>query len=738
MNDFFRTILIMSLSGSILALVLFALRPLLQDRLPKSAQYYLWLVVIVALLVPVSQFAVLSSSQAVPIPTVPTISETVTRFVITQEEAYERVQSIPPIASGNITSYVWERQAPERLITLAITYFVMIYPLGILAFGLYYAVNYILFVRMFRRRNRAASDEAFAMLTDLCKGRVPRLYQNPLASTPMLFGLFRPTIILPDQVFTTGQLHAILSHELVHLRRKDTFVKWFTLLASALHWFNPLVWLVRREIDRACELSCDEAVIRDLDIEGKRNYGKTLILVSAESKMPRAVLSATMSEEKKNLKERLGSIMKSKQYSRIALALSVLLIISAAGLAFALGMGNGDDRDDMPNFAAEAPEEHVETNETSDDEPEEEDSGAEQTPEASPGPASGRMAQLSGEMPAYITIRGEQFSTALTTLDLTHWALTSEEIEPLRYMVNLEELVIANSIQVYGGRTIPSLDITPLAGLTNLTSLHLSGNNIRDIRPLADMTRLVTLGLDGNEISDLAPLTRLTQLRYLSLLDNQVSDLTPLAGLPNLVSIWATMNRITDIAPLANLTNLEMLSLSVNQVSSVTPLAGLTNLRILALDFNQISDITPLAGLTNLEFLDLASNQITDISVLAGLTQLEGHFNLDSNLISDISPLRAFTNVDSFAISNNRISDLSPLADMTHLVFLMLDGNQITDLSPLIELTNMVSLTLRDNQITDINPLRNLQNLNWLELEGNQITDWSPVDHVYWWVGGRP
>ena len=59
---------------------------------------------------------------------------------------------------------------------------------------------------------------------------------------------------------------------------------------------------MRREVDRACELSCDEAVIRNFDNDGKKDYGNTLISVASDSKTPRAVLSTTMCEEKKNLK----------------------------------------------------------------------------------------------------------------------------------------------------------------------------------------------------------------------------------------------------------------------------------------------------------------------------------------------------------------------------------------------------------------------------------------------------
>jgi len=200
--------------------------------------------------------------------------------------------------------------------------------------------SYNAFTSKIKRRNTTAATEENAVLAELCGNRrIPLLYRNPLAATPMLVGVFHPAIILPDREYTNEQLRAVLLHELTHLRRKDVLVKWLTVLVSALHWFNPIVWLVRREIDCACELSCDEAVIRNLDTDGKQNYGETLLYVAADSKTPHAVLSTTMCEEKKALKERLGAIMKSKKHTRLAIIVSVVLIIAIGGTAVVLGAG---------------------------------------------------------------------------------------------------------------------------------------------------------------------------------------------------------------------------------------------------------------------------------------------------------------------------------------------------------------------------------------------------------------
>ncbi|MDD4403075.1 MAG: M56 family metallopeptidase, partial [Desulfitobacteriaceae bacterium] len=92
------------------------------------------------------------------------------------------------------------------------------------------AVNltgYTRFLRYLKKTNRPAADQERSMLTALLNGRKNvRLVRNPLAATPILIGILRPLIIIPDINFSEKQLKNILLHELVHLKRFDIGVKW--------------------------------------------------------------------------------------------------------------------------------------------------------------------------------------------------------------------------------------------------------------------------------------------------------------------------------------------------------------------------------------------------------------------------------------------------------------------------------------------------------------------------------
>ena len=105
-------------------------------------------------------------------------------------------------------------------------------------------------------------------------GTVPVLRAG--VDTPMTLGLLRPVIVLPPEV-PEADLPLILRHELCHIRRRDLWYKGLMLLANAVHWFNPLVWLLRRQGETDLELTCDDAVAAGLSGGDRRAYGEALL-----------------------------------------------------------------------------------------------------------------------------------------------------------------------------------------------------------------------------------------------------------------------------------------------------------------------------------------------------------------------------------------------------------------------------------------------------------------------------
>ncbi len=132
----------------------------------------------------------------------------------------------------------------------------------------FYALQHLRLQRLLSE-TRPASDSILlqvhtSLLSDLKVRRPIPLRTVEGIGTAAIVGLFRPQILLSRNVKTCSQpqIQSILLHELTHYRKGHLWINTFALCCTALHWFNPVVWLAYRQLRRALELACDEAVIR--------------------------------------------------------------------------------------------------------------------------------------------------------------------------------------------------------------------------------------------------------------------------------------------------------------------------------------------------------------------------------------------------------------------------------------------------------------------------------------------
>lgn len=114
--------------------------------------------------------------------------------------------------------------------------------------------------------------------------RRPKLTVYPGLGAPMLAGLLRPVLLLPEGRASGRMLHYALLHELTHYRRRDIWLKALMLWVCAVHWFNPLVWLMARAVERDTELACDEGAVGRLTAGERAEYGRAILEAAAAGK----------------------------------------------------------------------------------------------------------------------------------------------------------------------------------------------------------------------------------------------------------------------------------------------------------------------------------------------------------------------------------------------------------------------------------------------------------------------
>ena len=347
MSDLMKIVLMLSLSGTALAAFLALLRRALKNRLPHGLFYYLWLLVLLRLMVPVA-LPVPGLERVMEPPVVESVAppgvqaapEGVTgrpAVIVPGEPQTHPGQTVPGVPGQPVSVETPGPRWYERAWDFLCRHFTALWLAGAALHFLWFAVSYFRFCRSLKQDCLPLWEHEQALLDDLRGQWRVEACRSPLAQTPMLVGLIRPRIILPETAITTLQLECILRHELTHLRRRDLLYKWFTVAVTSFHWFNPLMPWLRKEISRCCELSCDEAVISSMSDDQKRTYGETLLALAAASALPRAVPATTLCEEKKQLKERLVGILKHKHATAVILLLSCLLALLVAGCAAVLG-----------------------------------------------------------------------------------------------------------------------------------------------------------------------------------------------------------------------------------------------------------------------------------------------------------------------------------------------------------------------------------------------------------------
>jgi len=348
-----RTLLFLTLSGTALALLLLALRYLLLRRMPSTVYYYAWLLVLLRFalplpgLVPGAAGAESASVAAARVPSAYIETEQAAELPPPEADPGILGPDSAPLAEAPLEAYALPEELPPtpaparpaaeseavRPDWRSPRLWLGVWAAGALVSLCVPAVSYLRFRAALGKTLRAPS-EAVQRQYDAIPGRKCALSVSDAVKTPLTVGLFAPRIVLPASIGAGELLDCVLRHELTHVRRRDILYKWLAVVVFSAHWFNPLVYVLRRELDRACELSCDETLLRAMTHAERRAYGDTLLQVAASGALPVGVVATTFATEKKNLKERLEQIMTyKKSTARVLAAVLALALLAGCGVA---------------------------------------------------------------------------------------------------------------------------------------------------------------------------------------------------------------------------------------------------------------------------------------------------------------------------------------------------------------------------------------------------------------------
>lgn len=344
MNTAFIAVLLMSATSILLVLCLALLRPLTIKKLTATWHYRMYILVVLFLLVPVgivggNLFSNIPSTTNQGVPNVPVILNDMITVQLTDILPQQTGQALP---QTNPTAVM-----PAAPVTTAfmlktvLSFLPIIWLVGVFVFIILYGIQLVRFRRKIMRTSLQIDDTGTILalknsMTEMgIKGKL-RLLSNNIIKTPMLAGLFKTFLILPEVEMSERELKVILKHELTHFKRRDLWVKSLTLVANAIHWFNPAAYRLTKNIDTFCELSCDEQVVSDMNMEERQFYGETILNVLCRVINQHSGMYATLAESKKGIERRLTHMMNVKNTSKRIVIISFVIAATLCFTGFAM------------------------------------------------------------------------------------------------------------------------------------------------------------------------------------------------------------------------------------------------------------------------------------------------------------------------------------------------------------------------------------------------------------------
>ena len=353
METFLLNLLKTSLLGSLAILAMLVLKPLWRERYRAKTRCWLWLALAAFLLLPVDFSVKNAPVQAAP-------PKDYTLFVGTDKTAIQSTDNLfgdmaekSGQSPAQVRDTIIQRPVtnPEQKTTRYIPVTTILfygYLAGAAAFLLYQGLSYALFRRTVRRWKRDVSRADYAsLLSDTARDlgvSAPEMIVCEAISTPAVTGLLRPRLLLPHEHYDVQELRYILRHELCHLKRRDMLLKLVLLAANAMHWFNPVVYLMLRQADEDIELACDSAATDGLELPERAAYSRTL-LAAVQSSVRALPATTCFGGTVERLKRRITNVLGAQKKRGLGIVALVLALTLTAGCAVSWGeraQKNGD------------------------------------------------------------------------------------------------------------------------------------------------------------------------------------------------------------------------------------------------------------------------------------------------------------------------------------------------------------------------------------------------------------
>ncbi len=194
-------------------------------------------------------------------------------------------------------------------------------------------------IRYFRKLNSYIAEEDESILDIAVKvsrdinTSVPKVVLMSGSLSPVIAGLVKPVIFIPEGKYSEEELIHVFRHELLHWKNQDRWIKLFIQGFCCVFWWNPLVYLLKSNLDDILEFRCDAAVSACYSKSECHEYAKVLLktLSIKDGSLVQFPVGSRISDNEEILLSRIHAVVdtpKLKRNQRIASVIATLFISS--------------------------------------------------------------------------------------------------------------------------------------------------------------------------------------------------------------------------------------------------------------------------------------------------------------------------------------------------------------------------------------------------------------------------
>lgn len=314
MGNIFLSILGISASIGLIVIGLIFLTPFLNKRYAAKWKYLIWIFLALRLLIPFSganwQYVMDRMSQL----KVETSSESKENDAENPTDTAIPYRGIVVEIPAQMTAPLKASSEKNAADITMLDMVALIWMTGSLIFISVHLISYSHYKRQVMKKGRIIKEtrilsQIFRLKCELHISRTVCVMEYDEAESPMIIGFIKPILVLPKEEFDSEDLFFILKHELVHLKRGDVYLKLLFVTANAVHWFNPIIWIMQKEAVIDMELSCDERVTQGISFALRKAYTETLLSMLHKQCVRKTVLTTQFYGGTKIMKKRFKNIL---------------------------------------------------------------------------------------------------------------------------------------------------------------------------------------------------------------------------------------------------------------------------------------------------------------------------------------------------------------------------------------------------------------------------------------------